>query len=148
MSAATAQAVEEKRQRPNRARAHRRLGRARPGAESVAALEPLQFQSVRTRADSRLWNELINGIITWVIALERAQMRYLVGAGWRLLAALGFGACAWHSSPATVHCWDDGQRRRGLPRIVNNARFLILPWVTPVACLTDFIGAIPPLLAD
>ena len=30
-----------------------------PVRASVAALEPLQFQSVRTPADSRLWNELI-----------------------------------------------------------------------------------------
>ena len=39
-----------------------------PVRESVAALGPLQFQSMRIGADSRLWNELIHGIITWVIA--------------------------------------------------------------------------------
>src|ERR1035437_5537883 len=58
-------------------------------------------------------------------------MRYLVWSGdGRLLAALGFGACAWHLKPRDRYIgWDDGQRRRGLPCIANNARFLILPWV-------------------
>jgi Domain of unknown function (DUF4338) len=59
---------------------------------------------------------------------------YGSGAEWigdgRLLAALGFGASAWQLKPRDQYIgWDDGQRRRGLPRIVNNARFLILPWV-------------------
>jgi len=69
--------------------------------ESVAALEPLQFQSVRTPADSRLWNELIQRHhYLGYRPLSGAQMRYLVWSGdGRLLAALGFGACAWHLKP-------------------------------------------------
>ena len=43
---------------------------------------------------------------------------------------LGFGASAWQVAPRdTFIGWDHEQRRRGLPFIVNNARFLILPWV-------------------
>jgi hypothetical protein len=122
-----------------------------PVREPVAALEPLQFQTVCRPADSRLWNELIQRHhYLGYRPLSGAQMRYLVWSGdGRLLAALGFGACAWHLKPRDQYIgWDDGQRRRGLPRIVNNARFLILPWVHS-RCLASRIlsGAIQPLLA-
>ena len=123
-----------------------------PVRESVAALEPLRFQSVRTPADSRLWNELIQRHhYLGYRPLSGAQMRYLVWSGdGRLLALLGFGACAWHLKPRDRYIgWDDGQRRRGLPRIVNNARFLILPWVhSPCLASRILSGAIQPLLAD
>jgi hypothetical protein len=47
-----------------------------------------------------------------------------------VLALLGFGASAWQVAPRDSFIgWDHDQRRRGLPLIVNNARFLILPWV-------------------
>ena len=68
-----------------------------PVRESVAALGPLQFQSVRIRADSRLWNELIQRYhYVGYRPLSGAQMRYLVWSGdGRLLVTLAFGASAW-----------------------------------------------------
>jgi hypothetical protein len=123
-----------------------------PVLESVAALEPLHFQTVRSRADSRLWNELIQRHhYLGYCPLSGAQMRYLIWSGdGRLLAALGFGASAWQLKPRDQDIgWDDGQRRRGLPRIVNNARFLILPWVNSRYLASRILsGAIKPLLAD
>ena len=44
--------------------------------------------------------------------------------------SLGFGASAWQVAPRDTFIGrDHDQRRRGLPLIVNNARFLILPWM-------------------
>ena len=52
-------------------------------------------------------------------------MRYFVrAAGGEPLAVLGFGAAAWKIAPQLV-----GPETRHLPLAVNNARFLILPWV-------------------
>jgi hypothetical protein len=46
------------------------------------------------------------------------------------LAALGFGAAAWMSAPRDQYIgWTHEQRQCNLHLIVNNARFLILPWV-------------------
>ena len=122
-----------------------------PVRAPVAALEPLQFQRVPTRADSRLWNELIQRYhYLGYRPLSGAPMRYLVASGdGRWLAALGFGASAWQIKPRDQYIgWDDGQRRRGLPRIVNNARFLILPWVhSPSLASRILSGVIQPLLA-
>ena len=78
-------------------------------------------------------------------------MRYLVwSADGRLLAALGFGACAWQLQPRDRYIgWNDRQRRAGLHRIVNNARFLILPWVHCHGLASRILsGILKPLRAD
>ena len=123
-----------------------------PVREPVAALEPLQFQSVRTQADSRLWNELIQRHhYLGYRPLSGAQMRYLIWSGeGRLLAALGFGASAWQVKPRDQHIgWTHQQRASGLHRIVNNARFLILPWVKCSGLASRILsGIVKPLRVD
>jgi len=48
----------------------------------------------------------------------------------RLLAALGFGAAAWMTAPRDRFIgWNHPQRQQNLHLVINNARFLILPWV-------------------
>jgi hypothetical protein len=47
-----------------------------------------------------------------------------------LVAVLGFGAAAWQSAPRDAWIgWSHAQRQRNLGAVVNNARFLILPWL-------------------
>ncbi len=46
------------------------------------------------------------------------------------LALFGFGAAAWKTAPRDRFVgWTDEHRRCNLPFVVNNARFLILPWI-------------------
>ena len=48
----------------------------------------------------------------------------------RPLGGLLFGAAAWRLACRDRFIgWDDACLERGLSRIVNNQRFLILPWV-------------------
>ena len=62
--------------------------------------------------------------------LPGAQLRYFITANGQILALTGFGAAAWQTSPRDKFIgWDHEQRKRNLHLIVNNARFLILPWV-------------------
>jgi hypothetical protein len=98
---------------------------------SAAALRPLQLQRVTTATDSRRWNEYIERYhYLGYKPLPGAQLRYFVHAQGQLLALLGFGAAAWQTAPRDRYIgWDHAQRQRNLPLIVNNARFLILPWV-------------------
>ena len=57
-------------------------------------------------------------------------MRYLVSVAQQPVALLGFGASAWQCAPRDNFIgWDHDSRKRNLHLIVNNARFLILPWV-------------------
>lgn len=86
---------------------------------------------VVTRQTGAVWNEFIDryhylGFKT----LPGAQLRYFVKADGRILALLGFGAAAWKTAPRDAYIgWDRPTRRKNLHLIVNNARFLILPWV-------------------
>lgn len=55
------------------------------------------------------------------------------------LACVLFGAAAWQCAPRDQWIgWSSEQRAQGLPRIVNNSRFLIMPWVR-VSCLASHI---------
>ena len=123
-----------------------------PVQGSVRALEPLVFQRVEKGPISSLWNELIQRYhYLGYRPLSGAQMRYLVwSADHRLLAALGFGASAWQVKARDQHIgWTHPQRVGGLPRIVNNARFLILPWVRCSGLASRILsGILKPLRAD
>ena len=54
----------------------------------------------------------------------------MVTAAEQPVALLGFGASAWQCAPRDRYIgWSAEQRTRNLHLIVNNARFLILPWI-------------------
>lgn len=62
--------------------------------------------------------------------LAGAQLRYLIWQGHQLAGGLGFGAAAWSIAPRDRWIgWTADQRQRQLHRVVNNNRFLILPWM-------------------
>ena len=63
-------------------------------------------------------------------SLPGAQLRYFVRSADQIVALLGFGASAWKTQPRDQSIgWSPEQRQRNLHLIVNNARFLILPWI-------------------
>jgi hypothetical protein len=92
----------------------------------------LRISIVDSKAQSSLWNEYIARYHYLGHApLPGAQMRFLLYHEEAILACLGFGAAAWKVAPRDSFIgWTPDQRKRNLHRIVNNARFLILPWVT------------------
>ena len=63
--------------------------------------------------------------------LPGAQIRYFVRAtNGEPLAVLGFGAAAWKTAPRDEFiAWSPAVRQRNLALVVNDARFLILPWI-------------------
>jgi hypothetical protein len=103
-----------------------------PVSTPAGDLGPLQFQRISTNKESALWNELIDRYhYLGYKPLPGAQIRYLVLGNTGLLAALGFGAAAWKVAPRDQFIgWSHDQRMKNLQFVVNNARFLLLPWVT------------------
>jgi hypothetical protein len=102
-----------------------------PISLSGGQVAKLVFQCVDSRRDSLLWNELIqrHHYLRYK-PLPGAQLRYLVFSGSHLLAALGFGASAWKVAPRDQWIgWSEEERRHNLHLVVNNARYLILPWI-------------------
>lgn len=98
---------------------------------SVEQLGALELELVRGKQPSRLWNGLIERYhYLGSSALSGAQLRYVIRCEQAVLGAIGFGAAAWKVAVRDHWIrWDAGQRERHLGKVVNNRRFLILPWV-------------------
>jgi hypothetical protein len=97
---------------------------------TVNHLPKLHLQLI-TKATSSLWNEYIERYhYLGYTPLPGAQLRYFIRAGEQIVALTGFGAAAWQTAPRDKFIgWNHDQRKKNLHLIVNNARFLILPWV-------------------
>jgi len=102
-----------------------------PPVSSVGALGSLRLKLVTDRTQSHLWNEYIDRYhYLGYQPLPGAQLRYMARANDQVVAVLGFGAAAWKTAPRDRFIgWTAQQRKRRLHLVVNNARFLILPWV-------------------
>ena len=99
---------------------------------SLEAVRPLCIAPITSRAQGRLWNAFIARYhYLGHHPLPGAQMRYFVHAATgEPLAVLGFGAAAWKTAPRDAFIgWSPAQRQRNLALVINNARFLILPWI-------------------
>ena len=72
-----------------------------------------------------------------------AQLKYIAYFQDRPIACLSFGPAAWKISPRDQFIgWSAQDRRQNLPWVVNNDRFVILPWVQ-IHCLASFLlGAV------
>ncbi len=121
-----------------------------PILKPAGALAPLTLRRVHTRQDSRLWNEYIERYhYLGHKPLPGAQMRYLIFSREQPIALLGFGAAAWQTAPRDRYIgWSHDQRKRHLPLIVNNARFLILPWVQSNNLASMILAAAAKVLPD
>jgi len=108
------------------------LPEARPVSGSLEQLGALELEWVRGRERSALWNRLIERYhYLGYTPLPGAQLRYLVHGAPGVLAAIGFAAPAWKVAVRDRWIgWDARARERGLAQVLNNARFLVLPWVS------------------
>jgi len=110
-------------------------GEARePLLGSLRDVMPLTIERVRTDADRALWRELVERYHYLGHRVPfGAHLRYLIRITRPAAQVVG---CLQFSSPARRMAarerwigWDDRARGERLQHIVNNSRFLILPWV-------------------
>ena len=108
----------------------------------VGDLRDLRLEIVAGKRDSLLWNEYVDRYHSLGYQpLPGAQMRYFARAEGCILALLGFGAAAWKTAPRDDFIgWNRVQRESRLHLIVNNARFLILPWVASKHLASKLLG--------
>ena len=99
--------------------------------QPVHEIGPLTLRLVAGAAVSRLWNEYVQRYhYLGYTEMSGSQLRYNVYAGDKLVALLSFGASAWRlAGRDTFIGWQQAQRLKNLRFVVNNARFLILPWI-------------------
>ena len=102
-----------------------------PSSIPTIELATLKLDLVLSKVDSLLWNAYIERHhYLGHQLMPGAQLRYFVRAAGHIVAALGFGASAWKVKPRDQAIgWTTDQRQRNLHLVVNNARFLVLPWI-------------------
>lgn len=105
-------------------------GQPRPMIAVDAGKLDLVFEPV-VKKTSALWNELIDRY--HYLGYRRtggAQMRFFVHAMGQPVALLAFSAAAWRVAARDEFIgWTEDQRKSRLHLIVDNSRFLMLPWV-------------------
>ena len=91
----------------------------------------LRIEIATSEEQKSLWNEYVDRYhYLGYTPMAGAQLKYLVYCGDELLTLLGFGAAAWKIAPREWYIgWSNEKREENLQLVVNNARFLILPWV-------------------
>lgn len=95
---------------------------------------PLSLDLVTTEEERSLWREFVDRYhylghrvpfgahLRYFIRIERPHVA--------VIGCLQFSSPAWRMQPRDRWIgWDDETRKNRLQRIVNNSRFLILPWV-------------------
>jgi hypothetical protein len=101
---------------------------------TVHDLQPLRIDRVTTRDARALFRELVGRYHYLGHAVPYgAHVRYLVYATRpqpQVVACAQFSSAAWRMARRDTWIgWDDTTRLRHLPRVIQNSRFLILPWV-------------------
>ena len=94
-------------------------------------MHPITGLGTQAQRDSRIWNASIAAY--HYLGYQRPvghQVRYTITCDQGPLACIGFASAAWKIAPRDIRIgWNHDQRERGLRHIINNTRFLILPWV-------------------
>lgn len=121
-----------------------------PICEPAGQLHDLQLKLVSAGPESLLWNEYVERYhYLGYHKLPGAQLRYFAQTQGKRVALLGFGAAAWKTSPRDVFIgWTPARRERRLHLVVNNARFLILPWVSSRHLASKLLGMAARRLPD
>jgi len=96
-------------------------------------LWPIQLTRVDQQEQRQLWYEYIDRYHYLGYQLPfGAQLRYFIESGTtdEILGCFQFSSPAWKMAPRDRWIgWADDQRKTNLQKIINNSRFLILPWV-------------------
>ncbi len=101
---------------------------------TVRDVAPVELTLVRKEEDRLLWRELVGRYhyLGYKVPFG-AQLRYLIRASNPQEAVVGciqVSSPAWKVAPRDKWIgWDVQTRECNLQRIVNNSRFLILPWI-------------------
>lgn len=120
------------------------------GAPAGVLARDLRIEIAETDEQKSLWNEYVDRYhYLGYTPMAGAQLKYLVYSGDRLLALLGFGASAWKIAPREWYIgWSAKKREENLKLVVNNARFLILPWVTSKNLASLLLSRVTARLPD
>ena len=111
---------------------------------SLSDFSVIDIQLVRGTAKEKTYNGLIDAFHYLGYQQQAGeQLKYLIYGDDRILSCLGFGAAALKVQDRDRFIgWTDEERKHNLQKIVNNNRFLILPWVKILNLASYILGKI------
>jgi hypothetical protein len=139
--------------RPRTIRLDRQSEPQSPLSGSLRDYLPLEFDLISDAAGRALFKQYIHRYhyLGYRVPFG-AQLRYLVRSRRfpdRILACLLFTSAAWKIAPRDHWIgWNDAARRLNLSQIVNNSRFLILPWVKVSGLASKILSMAAQQLAE
>jgi hypothetical protein len=97
----------------------------------VGEFEPIVLEPVQSAEQRLLFRELVGRHHYLGHAVPfGAHLRYLFYSGAQVLGAMQYSSPAWRMGVREHWIgWDEPARKANLQRVVNQSRFLILPWV-------------------
>ncbi len=121
-----------------------------PDVAPAIDLRKISVDLVKDKQDSLRWNAYVERYhYLGYQLIPGAQLRYFIRANDAIIALMSFGASAWKVKPRDEFIdWNVVQRKRNLHFIVNNARFLILPWIKHKNLASRILGLIAKRLSD
>jgi hypothetical protein len=101
-----------------------------PCATPLSRLPGLRLEVVETPAQAALYRQMMDRYhYLGHTLLAGAQLRYVIRCQSAVLGGMGFGASAWSVAVRDRFIgWPPQQRQKQLHLIVNQSRFLLLPW--------------------
>ena len=107
---------------------------------SLSDFNKIEFFMVRGTSEERLYNRLIHSF--HYLGYHQGsgeQLKYIIKGDDDVLSCIGFAGAAYKVSVRDEYIgWDRKEREENLSKIINNNRFLILPWIQ-VRNLASFI---------
>lgn len=97
----------------------------------VSLFGPIVLEPVQTKQQRLLFRELLgrHHYLGYAVPFG-AHLNYLFYAGTQVAGCMQFRSPAWRMAARDQWIgWDEPTRRQNLQQIVNQSRFLILPWV-------------------
>lgn len=116
---------------------------ATPLPAGLAELGPVRLVPLKSRRsrEARAWKQIMAHHERGAGPLCGHQLRYLIECPHGYLGALAFGAAALQLRQRDQFIgWSEACRRHHLHRVVNNTRFLLLPWVRVPQLASHVLG--------
>lgn len=108
------------------------LCHVQPLSGRVDSFNKLQLELVHDKKQAELWNSLVaNYHYLGYKHIVGHCLKYFVRLDEQLVSCIAWGSSAWKVACRDQFIgWSCEQRKQNLNGIVNNVRFLILPWIT------------------
>jgi len=113
-------------------------------SQSLGSFSSIEITMVRGGINESLYNGLI-GTYHYLGYHQGTgeQLKYIIRGDGHLLSAIGFGGSAFKSAARDQHIgWNQSSREGHLVQVVNNNRFLILPWICVPNLASHILGQI------